>query len=118
AEFRDPASVERAPAGKDMVAMLLAGELDATIVGEAPEDPRLAPLIPDPAAAAQVWRCRTGAIQINHMVVAKDSLPAAVTRCIPGGSRGDEAGALARRPAPRGAPVILTFRSGRGPGNR
>jgi len=80
AEFRDPANVERAPAGTDMVAMLLAGELDATIVGEAPEDPRLAPLIPDPAAAAQAWRCRTGAIQINHMVVAKDSLPEAVTR--------------------------------------
>src|SRR5687768_12989671 len=29
AEFRDPANVERAPAGKDMMAMLLAGELDA-----------------------------------------------------------------------------------------
>jgi 4,5-dihydroxyphthalate decarboxylase len=74
AEFRDPPSAERAPAGRDMVAMLLAGELDAAIVGEAPRDPRLQPLIPDPGAAAQAWRRRTGAIQINHMVVVKEAV--------------------------------------------
>ncbi len=75
AEFRDPPNVERAPEGRDMVAMLLAGELDAAIVGDAPNDPRLKPLIPDPAAAARTWRERTGAIQINHTVVVKESLP-------------------------------------------
>ena len=80
AEFRDPPNVERAPEGRDMVAMLLAGELDAAIVGEAPKDPRLKPLIPAPAAAAQAWRDRTGAIQINHMVVVKDSLPKSVAK--------------------------------------
>ncbi len=75
AGFRDPPNVERAPAGKDMVVMLLAGELDAAIVAErALSDPRLAPLIPDPAAAARAWRVRHGGIQINHMVVVKESL--------------------------------------------
>jgi 4,5-dihydroxyphthalate decarboxylase len=74
AEFRDPPSAERAPAGRDMVAMLLAGELDAAIVGEAPRDPRLQPLIPDPGAAARAWQRRTGAIQINHMVVVKEAV--------------------------------------------
>ena len=37
AEFRDPPNVERAPAGKDLTAMLLDGELDAAIVGERAE---------------------------------------------------------------------------------
>jgi len=75
AEFRDPANVERAPAGKDMTAMLLAGELDAAIMGEAPKDERMRPLIADPAAAAAAWRKRTGAsIQINHMVTVKNTI--------------------------------------------
>ena len=49
-----PRPAERAsarPAGKDITAMLLAGELDAAIVGEIPQDPRIKPLIPDPEAA-------------------------------------------------------------------
>lgn len=75
AEFRDPPNVERAPAGKDMMQMLLSGELDAGIVGELPKDGRLGPVIPDPEAAAQAWRARHGAsVQINHMVVVKDSV--------------------------------------------
>jgi len=80
AEFRDPPNVERAPEGGDMAVMLLAGELDAAILGEPPKDPRLKSLIPDPAAAAQAWRDRTGAIQINHMVVVTESLPEPVAR--------------------------------------
>jgi 4,5-dihydroxyphthalate decarboxylase len=74
AEFRDPPNVERAPAGKEMVAMLLAGELDAAIVGETPKNEKLKPLIPDPQAAAQAWHKRTGAIQINHMVCLKKTV--------------------------------------------
>jgi 4,5-dihydroxyphthalate decarboxylase len=55
--------------------MLLAGELDAAIVGEIPKDPRLKPLIPDLDAAARLWRERTGAsIQLNHMVVVKNTV--------------------------------------------
>ena len=75
AEFRDPPNVERAPAGKDSVGMLLAGEIDAAIVGDGkPADPRIVPVIGDAEAAAQAWRRRKGAIQINHMVVVKDSV--------------------------------------------
>ncbi|MGH8865408.1 MAG: phosphate ABC transporter substrate-binding protein, partial [Burkholderiales bacterium] len=74
AEFRDPPNVERAAAGMDMMAMLLAGELDAAIVGEAPKDARLKPVIADPEAAARAWRQKNRAIQINHMVAVKDSL--------------------------------------------
>jgi 4,5-dihydroxyphthalate decarboxylase len=74
AEFRDPPSVERAPEGKELTAMLLAGEIDAAILPSVPTDPRLKPLIPDPAAAAEAWRRKYDAIQINHMVAVKESL--------------------------------------------
>jgi 4,5-dihydroxyphthalate decarboxylase len=72
AEFRDPANVERAPAGKKLEEMLLAGEVDAMVSGDAPvTDPRIVPVIPDAEAAAKAWRARKGAIQINHMVAVK-----------------------------------------------
>ena len=80
AEFRDPPNVERAPAGKDPLAMLLAGELDAAIVGELPKDERIQPLIRDPAAAARAWQRKFGAIQINHMAVVKSTLDRALAR--------------------------------------
>jgi 4,5-dihydroxyphthalate decarboxylase len=76
AEFRDPPNVERAAAGKDVVGMLLAGEIDAAVVGDGkPVDARIRPLIPDADAAARAWQRRKGAIQINHMVVVKDTVP-------------------------------------------
>jgi 4,5-dihydroxyphthalate decarboxylase len=74
AEFRDPPTVERAPEGKELTAMLLAGEIDAAILPAVPSDPRLRPLIPDPPAAAEAWRKKYNAIQVNHMVVVKESL--------------------------------------------
>lgn len=75
ADYSDPPNVERAPAGQDMVAMLLAGELDAAVVAErALPDARLKSVIPDPAVAAEAWRARHGALQINHMVTVKKSL--------------------------------------------
>ena len=74
AEFRDPPNATRAPAGKDMTAMLLSGELDAAIMGEAPKDERVRPVIPDPAAAAQAWKRKYGAIQINHMISVRSSV--------------------------------------------
>lgn len=76
AEFRDPPNVERAPDGTNLLDMLLAGDLDAGIVAAPVTDPRLKPLIPDAATAAQEWHKRTGAVQINHMVVVKDALSA------------------------------------------
>jgi 4,5-dihydroxyphthalate decarboxylase len=77
AEYRDPPNVERAAAGKEMIAMLLAGEIDAAIVGERPGDPRLQSVIPDPGAAAQAWQRRTGALQVNHILVVRESLAGA-----------------------------------------
>ena len=75
AEFRDPQNVVRAPAGAKLVDMLLAGEIDAAIVGDGPPaDPRLKTLLPDPAAAARAWHAKHGAIQVNHLVVVKDAL--------------------------------------------
>jgi 4,5-dihydroxyphthalate decarboxylase len=67
--------VERAAPGKDLMAMLLAGEVDAAVSGERVQsDPRVVPLIPDPDAAARAWCLKHGAIQINHMVTVKASL--------------------------------------------
>ena len=74
AEFVDPPNVTRAPAGQDLTSMLLSGALDAAILGEIPNHPRFRPVIPNPDAAAREWRKKHGAIQINHMVVARNSV--------------------------------------------
>ena len=74
AEFRDPPNVERAPAGKDIMAMLQAGELDAAIVGAIPKEEAVRPLIHDPEAAGKRWTEKHGAIQLNHLVVVKNSV--------------------------------------------
>ena len=75
AEFKDPPNVKRAPEGKEITAMLLAGELDAAIVGAVSTDARLEPLIADPDAAGRRWSEKHGgAIQLNHLVVVKDSV--------------------------------------------
>ena len=77
AEYRDPPGVERAPAGKSALDMLLAGELDAAVIpGPPPADPRIRTVIPDPGAAAEDWQRRKGAMQINHMVVVPGVRPA------------------------------------------
>ena len=75
AEFKDPPSVERAPAGRDLLSMLFDGELDAMVLGDKTlKDPRLKRLIPDPDQAARDWHARNRALQINHMVVVKESV--------------------------------------------
>ena len=75
AEYRDPPGTERAADGKTPLAMLLAGEVDAAVLADPlPKDARLKNVIPDPAAAAVDWHRRKGALQINHMVVVKESM--------------------------------------------
>jgi 4,5-dihydroxyphthalate decarboxylase len=75
AEFKDPPNAERAAAGKDIMAMLLAGELDAAIVGEIPTHEKIKPVIQDIPAATEAWKKRHGAsVQINHMVTVKDTV--------------------------------------------
>lgn len=74
-EFVDPPNVVRAAEGKELMQMLLDGEIDAAIVGDGAKiDPRIKTLFPDPAAEARSWHERNNAIQINHMIVAKESL--------------------------------------------
>ena len=75
AEFKDPPNVERAAADKELTQMLFAGEIDAMVgTDRLAKDDRLKTVFPDPAAAAQEWHKRYGAIQINHMVTVKRSL--------------------------------------------
>ena len=74
AEFRDPPNVEKQDPSRDITQMLLAGEIDAAILGAAPTDARLKPLFPDPEAAAAEWKRKFGAIQINHMLVVKANM--------------------------------------------
>jgi 4,5-dihydroxyphthalate decarboxylase len=73
AEYTDPDFVERAPAGKNMVQMLLDGEVDAAVVGDKLPDPRLKHLIPDYEKAAEVWAQQHGA-PINHLLVIRTAL--------------------------------------------
>lgn len=81
AEYRDPPGVERAAEGKTPLGMLLAGEVDAAVLAEPlPQDERLKSVIPDSAAAAQDWYRRKGALQINHMVVVRQSLQPGIVR--------------------------------------
>src|SRR5678816_467841 len=86
AEFVDPPSVVRAPAGADPLALLREGKADAAILAEVPDDPRIKPVFADPAAAALSWHRKTGAVQINHMIVVKRSLardePGIVKDCL------------------------------------
>ena len=74
AEYKDPPNVRRAPQGKQLVQMLLDGEIDAAIVGDKFPDSRLKPLIPDPEAANRKWSQNHGGVPINHMLVIREQL--------------------------------------------
>jgi 4,5-dihydroxyphthalate decarboxylase len=71
AEFSD--TTARAPAGKQIIQMLLDGELDA-VLGEKVEQAGLKPLFPDAAGEENVWFARHGVVPINHMVVVSQTL--------------------------------------------
>jgi 4,5-dihydroxyphthalate decarboxylase len=75
AEYTDPSWVQRAPEGKQLLQMLLDGELDAAIFGsENPEGTPLQPLIPNAAEAAAQWAGKHGGTPINHMMVVRESI--------------------------------------------
>jgi 4,5-dihydroxyphthalate decarboxylase len=74
AEYTDPPNVRRAPQGKQLVQMLIDGEIDAAIVGDKFPDPRLKPLIPEPEAANRRWSESHGGVPINHMLVIREAL--------------------------------------------
>jgi 4,5-dihydroxyphthalate decarboxylase len=71
AEFVD--TTKRAPAGKQIIQMLLDGELDA-VLGEKSEHPDLRPLFAETPAEERAWFARHGIVPINHMVVVKQDL--------------------------------------------
>ncbi|MEO8321747.1 MAG: hypothetical protein ABI561_25875 [Bradyrhizobium sp.] len=71
AEFRD--TTKRAPAGKQVVQMLIDGELDA-VLGEKVEHPDLKPLFADVAAEEKAWFAKQNVLPINHMVVVSQTL--------------------------------------------
>ncbi len=75
AEYTDPPWVRRAQEGKQLLQMLLDGEIDAAIFGsENPEGTPLKPLIPDAAEVAARWAEKHGGVPINHMMVIRESI--------------------------------------------
>jgi 4,5-dihydroxyphthalate decarboxylase len=71
AEFQD--NTERAPQGKQIIQMLLDGELDA-VLGEKSDHPGLKTLFPDVAAEEKSWFAKHQVLPINHMVVVSTRL--------------------------------------------
>jgi len=71
AEFVD--HTKRAPVGKQIVQMLVDGELDA-ILGEKVEHPDLKPLFADVKAEEAHWFAKHAVRPINHMVVVSQKL--------------------------------------------
>jgi 4,5-dihydroxyphthalate decarboxylase len=71
AEYKD--ATERAPAGKNIVQMLIDGEIDAAL-GETATDPRLKSLFDDPVAEAERWHRQRGLLPVNHLVVVTETL--------------------------------------------
>jgi 4,5-dihydroxyphthalate decarboxylase len=74
AEYREPAGVVRAPAGKLLKQMLLDGEIDAAILGDVAEEGPLRHLIPDPETAGRRWAHAHGGVPINHVAVIRESI--------------------------------------------
>jgi 4,5-dihydroxyphthalate decarboxylase len=71
AEYVD--TTKRAPASKQIIQMLLDGELDL-VLGEKVEHPDLKPLFADVAAEEQAWFAKHAVVPINHMVVVSKAL--------------------------------------------
>jgi 4,5-dihydroxyphthalate decarboxylase len=71
AEFHD--TTVRAPPGKQIIQMLLDGELDA-VLGEKSQHPGLKPLFPDAAGEERSWFAKHNVAPINHMVVVSETL--------------------------------------------
>ena len=73
AEYKDPPFVSRAAPGKQLMQMLLDGELDAAIITDR-SDPQLKPLIPDADEVNRKWAEAHGGVPINHMLVMRSSI--------------------------------------------
>jgi 4,5-dihydroxyphthalate decarboxylase len=69
AEFRD--TTKRAPQGREIIQMLLDGDLDA-VLGEKVERPGLKPLFTE--SDEKAWAAKHRMLPINHMVVVSENL--------------------------------------------
>jgi 4,5-dihydroxyphthalate decarboxylase len=74
--YQNPPNVQRAPEGKTLNGMLLAGEIDAAI-GATASSPDIKPLIPNVAQVEAEWFKRTGIYPVNHFVTVRNDLIAA-----------------------------------------
>lgn len=75
AEYHEPEIVSRAPAGKKLNDMLIAGEIDAGIAGGLPaESDTVKPLVPNPRPIEEAWYRRTGNYPLVSTVVVKGDL--------------------------------------------
>lgn len=74
-EYKDPAKSERAPQGETFMKMLLAGKIDAAVV-MAPDLklPNIKSVIQDASKEIAAWHKTYNAIQLNHVIVVKESL--------------------------------------------
>jgi 4,5-dihydroxyphthalate decarboxylase len=68
-EYQLPRNVQKAPEGKDLKEMLIAGELAAAIGVGAVDHPDVAPLIPDAREVGIQYFKRKGVYPINHTLV-------------------------------------------------
>ena len=73
-EFRDPKNAIRAPEGKKLDEMLIAGEIDAAISPHRINAPSVEPLFPRASDVEAAWFKKTGIYPINHIVVVKSEL--------------------------------------------
>jgi 4,5-dihydroxyphthalate decarboxylase len=76
-EYADPPNSQRIAPGKDLSAMLMAGEIDAGIALSGLDAALVRTVIPDADAAAADWYRRTGVYPVNHVVCARNELLAA-----------------------------------------
>ena len=72
---KDPAYVTRAAEGKDLLTMLMAGEVDAAILGnDLPDDPIIKAVIPNAAEAGRAWFEKNRLVPINHVLTVTKAL--------------------------------------------
>ena len=74
AGVEDPPGVVRAGPEKAIDQMLIDGDIDAAILGAPIDHPDVKTLFSDPLAAAAEWHAKHRAIQLNHMVVARNDI--------------------------------------------
>jgi 4,5-dihydroxyphthalate decarboxylase len=80
-KYQDPAHVTRAPAGKTLEGMLIAGEIDAAVIMDPRlEHPAVAPLFSDAMEMSQNWYARTGIYPVNHVL----AIDTAIAEAYPG----------------------------------